>query len=181
MPGPLNLAAPVKLGFLDDLATIIRQNRHPVYNAAGQVIGSYDTLDAACQGKWFLDAGATQPPASQLYVSDFWGRRVPLATQCQRSAKANAGRPSIIYPQAVTPGAAAQAVAASNAAAVQAVDAAQPANVTAADLAERVGQVLNSAAGGSQDPAANAQLGMYALWGGLALVGVALLANPGRR
>lgn len=164
------LQAPINL--LDqlgsDAAVIWRQQRHPVFNASGQVIGSYDTLDALCQGNWFVDRGKVQPPVSQLYVSDFWGRRVPLATQCTRAAIANAGgQSSITQPQPVQP---ASAVAAQAAATVDLTGQAVP--ITADDLADLQGPSL--------DQASAQQWGTYALWGAVGLVGLALITTPPR-
>ncbi len=162
MPGALTL--PVSLPGLDnlfkDLGVQYRQNRHPIYNAAGEQVGSYDTLDAACQGKWFLFKGKAQPPPSQLYVINFWGRRVPLSTQCTRSAQANAAGGSIVYPQAVQPSSAAKAQQ-------QAAGTIEPLPALELDPALFT------------DPTQATKLGTYAIWGGLALAGVLLIS--GRR
>lgn len=160
------LLPPIKLDFLtslgDDLAVIFRQNRHPVFNAAGQTVGSYDTLDALCQGQWFLDRGAVQPPASQLYVLNFWGQKVPLATQCTRSAVANAdGADSITFPQVVQPASAVIAQQTANDSAIG-----DPAPVNLQDLQ-----------GPSLDQAAAQQYGTYALWGVVGLLGLTLLVG----
>lgn len=164
------LQAPVNL--LDqvggDAASAWRHMRHPVFNAAGVVVGSYDTLDALCQGNWFVDPGAQKPPASQLYVVDFWGRRVPLATQCTRAAIANSGgQSSITQPQPVLP---ASAVAAQAAATEDLTGSADP--ITADDLADLQGPTL--------DQASAQQWGTYALWGAVGLVGLVLVTTPPR-
>lgn len=165
MPGPIQ--APLKLDFLtnlgDDLSVLWRQNRHVVFNAAGQTVGSYDTLDALCQGRWYLDRGAVQPPASQLYVMNFWGQRVPLATQCTRAAVASADGSggSITLPQAVQPASAVAAQAAANEAATG-----DPAPINLVDLQ-----------GPSIDQAALQQYGTFALWGVVGLLGLSILAS----
>ena len=163
MPGPLTLPP------LPDLGAILRQSRHGIYNAQGVKVGSYETLDAACQGQWLVFKGAVQPPASQLYVNDFWGRRVPLATQCVQAAKATVKGPTITQPQPVTQASAAQAVVAANTAATG-----EPAPVI--DLDALTGAF--TAESGQLDP----RLVTYALWGGLGLVGLVLLTSGnGRR
>lgn len=169
MPGLNSVTPPVNLDFFgqlgDDLATRWRQARHPVWNAAGQVVGSYDTLDALCAGHWFLDRGAVQPPANEMYIGDFWGRRVPVATQCLRSAQANSdGQTSVTYPQPVQPGSAVQAIDDSNAAA----SGGDP-------LTPDVNSLIAPA-----DYAGTQRLETYALWGGLALL-VVLAASGGGR
>lgn len=65
-----------------DLGVIWRQYKHPVYNALGRQIGSYDTLADFCAGRWYLFKGETQPPNDQLRIVDFWGRRVPAPQRC---------------------------------------------------------------------------------------------------
>ncbi len=86
-----------------NLAAILRQNRHGVFNALGRKVGSYETLDALCAGHWLKFTGETAPPFEQLYVSNFWGQRVPLSTQCRRAAIATAkgGLSTITQPQPV--------------------------------------------------------------------------------
>ncbi len=162
MPGPVTL--PVSIPGLDnlfkDLGTQWRQNRHPIYNAAGEQVGSYDTLDAACQGQWFLFKGKAQPPPSQLYVVDFWGRKIPLSTHCTRSAQANAKGGSIIYPQAVQPASAAKAQQ-------QAAGQAEPLPALELDPAM------------FSDPVATTKIGTLAIYGALAVAGIVLLT--GRR
>lgn len=166
MPGALSLPSILPTSWLDNLAAINRQRRHPVYNALGRQVGSYETLDALCQGKWLVFTGETQPPTAQLYVNDFWGRRVPLATQCVRAAKA--GPLNITQPQTVQPASAVKAVAAAN----QGTPAILP---PVALFDPFVGQA------DQQDHAASVQLGTYAIWGALAVLGVSLLASGGRR
>lgn len=163
LKAPLNLFD--QLG--SDAASAFRHMRHPVFDGSGQVVGSYDTLDALCQGQWFLDPGAKQPPVSQLYVVDFWGRRVPLATQCTRAAIANAGgQSSLTQPQAVLP---ASAVTAQAAASADLTGQGDP----AADLVDLQGPTL--------DQASAQQWGTYALWGGVGLLGLLLVTTPPRR
>jgi hypothetical protein len=120
MPGPLTFPAP---DLFPDLGAWWRQRRHPVWNANGRQVGSYETLDALCQGQWLLLTGEVQPPPSQLYISDFWGKRIPLSTQCVRAAKATAKGgvmgplARIVQPQPVAPASAAKAVTDANVAA----------------------------------------------------------------
>lgn len=156
----MDLLAPViELG--NDLSVIWRQNRHIVFNAAGATVGSYDTLDALCQGQWYLDRGAVQPPASQLYVLNFWGQKVPLSTQCTRSAVANAEGSSLTFPQVVQPASAVEAQAAANESAIG-----DPAPINLQDLQ---GPLL--------DHATAQQYGTYALWGVVGLLGLSLLVG----
>ena len=162
MPGPLTLPP------LPDLGAILRQSRHGIYNAQGVKVGSYDTLDAACQGQWFVFTGKTQPPPSQLYVNDFWGRRVPLQTQCVRSAKATAAGGSILHPQPVQPTSAVKAVVAANTAAVG-----EPAPVIDLDA---ISGALAIDPTGAPDAARTMN---YAILGAMGLVGLALLLTPG--
>ncbi len=163
MPGPLTLPP------LPDLGAILRQSRHGIYNAQGVKVGSYETLDAACQGQWLKFTGVPQPPASQLYVNDFWGRRVPLSSRCVQAAKATTKGPTITQPQTVRPASAAQAVIAANTAATG-----QPAPII--DLDALTG--LPTADSVQVDP----RLVNYAVWGGLGLVGLVLLTSGnGRR
>jgi len=163
MPGPITLPP------LPDLGVILRQNRHGVYDAVGRKVGSYETLDAACQGQWLKFTGVAQPPADQLYVNDFWGRRVPLASRCVAAAKATTKGPTITQPQPVRPTSAAQAVIAANTAATgQAAPIIDLDALTALPTADSL-QV---------DP----RLVNYAIWGGLGLVGLVLLTSGnGRR
>lgn len=168
MPGPMQVSSSGG-GFLDtllsDLSAIRRQRRHPVYNAAGQVVGSYDTLDALCQGKWFLDKGAVQPPPAQIYVGDFWGRRVPLAVQCVRAAKASARSfPSITQPAAVSVTSATKAVRQAQAGQADAIQ-------QGFDLDALSGPI-------PAEPSAPSQLdySRLALYGVIAVLGIAALA-----
>lgn len=168
MPFPVinaagNLAAPLNLADIGDyIATVFRQQRHPVYNAAGQVVGSYDTLDALCQGQWFVDQGMAQPPPSQLYVVDFWGTRVPLATQCTRSAVANAaGTGSLVFPQAVQPASALEAQSTVNEDVTG-----DPSAISLTDLV-----------GPSQDAATLQTYETYAIWGVVGLLGLSILMS----
>lgn len=167
MPGPLLspvLQLPDVFGYIGD---VIRQTRHPVYNAVGVQVGSYDTLDALCQGQWYVFKGQAQPPASQLYVHDFWGNRVPLSTQCVRSAQANAAGPSVVYPQPVQTSSAAQSVADASQAATGDPVPINPADLTAA----------------TYDQATLTKYGTYAIWGVVGILGLSLLVggNQGRR
>lgn len=170
------LLPPINLDFLDqlgaDLAAGWRQNRHPVYNAAGVQVGSYDTLDALCQGAWFPLVGVTRPPPSQLYVVNFWGRRVPLSTQCVAAAKATAGAgqvAKIVQPQPVQPASAAVAVQAANAAATG-----SPAPI---DLDAISGPLP----GVNLSHADLVKYGTYALWaGGAVLAGALIFGGDGR-
>lgn len=173
MPGPLSL--PVTLpDLLPDLRAIWRQRRHPVWNANGRQVGSYETLDALCQGQWLLFAGETQPPPSQLYIHDFWGRRVPLSTQCVRAAKATArkGLPGvaarIVQPQPVAPASAAKAVADANKAATGSSAPINP------DAIQPAGEI--SLPGGLALTPDQTRLALY---GALGLVGVTLLLGGG--
>lgn len=175
MPGPLNLTTPIRLGFLDDLAAMVRQNRHPVYNATGRQVGSYETLDALCQGKWLLLAGEVQPPPSQLYVSDFWGKRVPLSTQCVRAATATAKRgivgaaARIVQPQAVAPSSAVKAVTDTNQAATGSPQTIDP-NSIIPDGGASVGDFQLSA-----------DQTRVAIYGLAAVAGLALILGDGSR
>lgn len=168
MAGPMNifpaLGTPLDLTGIGDLW---RQDRHPVYNALGEKVGSYDTLDALCQGKWYVFAGKVQPPPSQLYVTDFWGRKVPLSTRCVAAAKATAKGGSIVQPQPVQTTSAAKAVADANRAATG-----NPA--PAIDLDYISGPL--PALGVPRDLAKYAP---YAVAGSFALVGLALLFSDG--
>lgn len=150
------------------LKAALRQSQRPVYNAFGVKVGSYDTLDALCQGRWYKFTGVTQPPPSQLYVRDFWGRRIPLSTQCVRSAQATARGGSILQPQPVTPGAAARAVTDANRAA------------TGSPIAPSLDSLVAPPAPGGGLVLDQQQATTYALWGGLALLGV-LIFSDGRR
>lgn len=169
------LAPPLNLDFLtkpfaalgDEISATVLQARHPVFNATGQEVGFYDTLDALCQGQWHVYQGMAQPSAAQLYVVDFWGRRVPLSSQCTKSAIANVGGGgSIVYPQPVTPASAVVAQAATNDAALG-----DPAPV---DLADLVGPTL--------DHATLQQYGTYALWGLVGALGLTVFfGDSGKR
>lgn len=173
MPVPA-LFPPLNLDFLtqplaalgDEISQTVTQARHPVFNATGQEVGYYDTLDAICQGQWHVYQGMAQPPASQIYVVDFWGRRVPLSSQCTKSALANAGGGgSLVFPQTVQPASAVVAQANANDAALG-----DPAPVDLADLT-----------GPSLDQATLQQYGTYALWGLVGVLGISIIFSDGKR
>ena len=82
-PATLHLSPPTI-----DLGVIWRQYKHPVYNALGRQIGSYDTLADFCAGRWYLFSGETQPPNDQLRIVDFWGRKVPAPQRCLDTGQA---------------------------------------------------------------------------------------------
>jgi hypothetical protein len=168
MPGPISLANPFA-ELAANLRQARRQNIHPVYNASGVKVGSYDTLDALCQGQWFKFTGVAQPPVSQLYVRDFWGRRVPLSTQCVRAAQATAKGGAFTQPQPVSPAAAAKAVGQAN----------QAVTGTAAPI--DLNALLAPPTPGGGATIDQQTLTTYALWGGLALVGLVLLSDSGGR
>lgn len=157
------------MSLLDTLSDVIRQNRHPVYNANGRQVGSYVTLDALCKGQWLLFAGETAPPAGQLYVQDFWGRRVPLSTQCVRAAT----KPNpITQPQPVTPAGAQHAVQAGGDAGIDLSALVLPPD-SAFDFGNVFGDVVDTAA----KPATEKLL----IFGGLALVAGLVLFSGSRR
>lgn len=166
---PINLSAigDVFSSLGDNISNTVLQARHPVFNATGQEVGYYDTLDALCQGQWHVYQGMAQPPANQLYVVNFWGARVPLASQCTKSAVANAnGGGSVVFPQTVQPSSAVEANAAANDAALG-----DPAPVDLADLT-----------GPSLDQAALQRYGTYALWGVVGVLGLTLaFGGDGKR
>lgn len=164
---------PARPGLFDNLAAIFRQSRHPIYNSARKQVGSYDTLDALCRGTWYRFTNIAQPPVSELYVMDFWGRFVPLSLQCSRAARANVGGPSIVYPQPVQPASAAKASQDSgNTAAL--IDALTQREADYAALPD-------AGAPGMPGGLSQAQLVTYATYGVLALAGIALLMPSGRR
>jgi hypothetical protein len=170
--------APAAPDILGSLARALRQSRHKIWNAQGVQVGSYETLDAACQGQWFKLTGVAQPPASQLYVMDFWGRKVPLSTQCTRSAVATAKGGTIVHPQPVTPAAAAKAVADANQAATGS-PIAPPVNLDPFPAGSDVFPAPGLPGALGLDPVT---LQRYAIYGGLGVLGLIILTSgSGRR
>lgn len=174
MPGPITLPTTLP-NIFGDLGDIIRQARHPVYNSLGQQVGSYTTLDALCQGQWLKFTGVAQPPASQLYVRNFWGKMLPLSTQCVAAAKATARGGSITQPQPVQPASAAKAV-------VDSTVAATSGDPAAIDLAAMIG-AADARDLGLQDVDGQVLQGMnpttLAIYGGAAVLALALIFGGG--
>jgi hypothetical protein len=159
------------VSIIDDLmtyaTTVTDQARHPIFNAQGREIGYYDTLDALCQGQWKLYSGEIQPPVSQLYVGNFWGQKVPLATQCAAAAAATAqGGIQITQPQPVTAASADVAVSTANT------------EVTGSPDNPVILPPVAITAG--MDPAQLAQLETWAIWGMFGLVGAVILFSPSK-
>lgn len=179
MAGIFGIELPVALA---DFKVLGRQGNHPVFNAAGHQVGSYDTLDALCRGQWFVFSGQVAPKFADLYVwSDpVFRHHVPLASKCVAAAKATA-KGAAPFLQQVTPGAAKAAVTISN---TQNAGSPDPIDLWSlfayVDPAQAKAAADRAAAGLPPEPPKGApNVPPYVIWGGLALLtigGLSLLS-----